>query len=77
MPECFAKAWNIYTRTNSVYAFPSLIKGFSYVVEESDPCRNADFLLGPKGVSRVRIEVYRNVYFGFVGHSLDLRRSWV
>jgi hypothetical protein len=48
----------------------------SYMVEETDPGRNADLLFGLEGVPGIRIEVYRYVYFGFVGHSLDLCRSW-
>jgi len=46
------------------------------MVEETDPGRNADLLFGPEGVPWIGIEVYRYVYFGFVGYSLELRRSW-
>lgn len=50
---------------------------FSYVVEEPDPGRNADFLLDFEGVAGIRVEVYRYIYFGFVGHSLDLCCPWL
>lgn len=49
----------------------------SYVVEETDPCRNVDLLLDPEGVPGIRIEVYRHVDFGFVGYPFDFCRSWV
>ena len=48
----------------------------SYVVEETYPGRDADLLFDPESVPRIRIEVYRYIYFGFVGYSLDLCRSW-
>ena len=64
-------------RSKEMWGFPQLSEKMSYVVEESDPGRNADFLLDPEGVAGIGIEVYGYVYFGFVGHPLDLRDSWL
>lgn len=49
----------------------------SYVVQETYPGRDVDFLLDPEGVPGIRIEVYGDLYFGFVGRSVELCRSWL
>ena len=46
------------------------------MVEETDPGRDVDLLLDPVGVPGICIEVYRHIYFGFVGVAFDLCSSW-